>query len=71
MTKTFQGPRTPCTPTFANEKVLQLQNDCEDPKKDEDPNIDDIYCFDLHDDDVHDANHLYCDVDYFQSSVIS
>ena len=35
-------------------------------KKYEDPNIDDISCFDLHDDDDDD---LYCDVDYFQYSV--
>ena len=42
MTITFQGPRTPCTPTFANEKVLQ--SDCEDQKRDEYPNIDDINC---------------------------
>ena len=66
MTITFQGPRTPCTPTFANEKVLQ--NDCEDPKKD--TNIYEINCYNLHvDDDVHDANNLCCDVDYFHYRV--
>ena len=49
MTIMFQGPRTPCTPTFANEKVLQ--NNCEDQKKYWYPNIDEINCYDLHDDD--------------------